>query len=463
MKLYPHQEIFMDKIRKAMRSHKRIFMQAPTGYGKSTLISYMFKSIFEKGKIAWFVIHRVELREQVEEILKKADVPYGLIIAGEDYDPTKNIQICMVQSLKNRIKFMKTPDLVFFDEAHLSCSPTYKKVLEFIPNTFIIGGSATPRRTDRRPLKEMYETLICSEDVRWLIDNNFLSKYKLYRPSNINLSGVHIKRGDYDQVELAETLDKSSIMGDSLEHYISLARGKKFLIFDYSVKASKRSAELFTAAGFPCVHVDADTPKKERRDALARFRGGELVGLSNYALFCEGVDIPDIECVILKRPTKSIIVYRQSVGRGMRKTRDDKVLIILDHASASVENGFPDEPIEWSLEGKTKKSERILTSKTCPGCFEALLHIPTCKDCGWAFCPGCGHLFAKIERKMKFVEGTLQEVDTTIPRLQKPNYPVHWFKNAFTLEDHKKVAEQHGKKPGWGWYVWKDRKKRKAI
>lgn len=457
-KLYPHQEVFMDKIRALLKKFKRIVMVAPTGYGKSTLITEMFKGIYERGHDAWFVIHRVELREQVEKILQKANIPYGLIIAGTKYDPTKKIQICMAMTLVNRIGMMKKPKLVFLDEAHISCSNTYKKILAQLPDSYIIGGTATPRRTDRRPMRELYQEMICSEDTHWLIENGYLSKYKLYRPSVIDISGVHMQGGDYNKKELATALDKSTITGDALEHYIKLAKGKKFIIFDYSVEASHDTAKLFTDAGFPCEHVDGETPKEQRKLALERFRNGDLAGLSNYGLFCEGVDIPDIECVIQKRPTKSIIIWRQSVGRGLRKTHDDKCLIILDHAGNSLEHGLPDASVEWSLDGRAKKSESVPPTRTCGNCFVVM-------SISVSLCPECGYQNPTNSRKMSvdYKEGELVEAEQVHAPLEPPTYPEIWFKGAFTLREHKAIAEKHGKKPGWGWYVWKDRKKRKAL
>lgn len=449
MKLYPHQDKFIGNIRAALKLHRKVLMVAPTGFGKSTLISEMFKGIFAKGKIAWFVIHRVELREQVEKILKAADIPYGLVIAGNEYDPSKNIQICMVQTLKNRIGLMKQPNLVFFDEAHISCSATYLNILKLLPHAYIIGGTATARRTDRRPLREIYDTMVVSEDTRWLIDNGYLSKYKIFRPPLPKTDKIKVRGDDYDKVELARALDGTSITGDSLQHYQDHARDKKFIIFDYSVKASREGAELFTAAGFPCRHVDADTPKKERKEILDSFRRGELMGLSNYSLFCEGVDIPDIECVILKRPTKSIIVYRQSIGRGLRKTNDDKTLIILDHANASKEHGLPDDYVEWTLDGSTKKLQpKITPTRTCSGCY-AVLPIAT------QICPDCGFVFETKEREVNFVDGALVEVDIEQMRIDEARRHRHLdIAQAKSYKDFIEIGKKCGYEKGWAYHAW---------
>lgn len=450
MKLYQHQDRFMAKLRAALKKYRKILAVAPTGFGKSTIIAEMFAAIYEKGNSAWFIIHRVELREQVEKILQRAGVPYGLVVAGVKYDPTKDIQICMAQTLKNRIGLMKKPKLVFLDEAHISCSNTYKKILSHLPDAYVIGGTATPQRTDRKPMGEIYENLVLSEDTRWLIEHGYLSKYKLFRPTKLSLGDVEIKRGDYDQKQLAINLDKSKITGDSLEHYIKLSKGKKFIIFDYSVKASRESAILFTDAGFPCMHVDADTPKDERKSALERFRNGELMGLSNYALFTEGVDIPDIECVILKRPTKSIIVYRQSVGRGLRKTHDEKILTILDHAGASLEHGLPCDEIEWSLDGKKKKTGPGITpTKTCMECFAVV-------RAGAGHCQECGAVFEKIERTIEVVDGALEEVDIIEARKHRKAL----INKAETLKDFQRIARQLNYKSGWAFHEFRRKQQR---
>jgi superfamily II DNA or RNA helicase len=220
-----------------------------------------------------------------------------------------------------------------------------------------------------------------------------------------DLSGVATLAGDYKSGALAAAMDRPAIVGDAIGHYRTLCRGKRAVVFAAGVSNSQNIVAQFNAAGIPAEHVDGSMQSAERDAIVDRFRRGETLILSNADLFGEGFDVPAIEAVILLRPTKSLSLYLQQVGRALRPMAGKDVAIILDHAGNSLRHGLPDDVREWSLEDREKRAKR-----------EALdVPVRQCEECFFVYrpapkCPQCGHAPAVVTRELEQIEGTLEEV-----------------------------------------------------
>ena len=408
MVLRDYQDDLIDRTRVALRTNKRALMVAPTGAGKTAIAAQMLHTLTRKGKTGFFLCHRQEILDQSMEAFAQYEVPFGVISAGFTPDPRKPIQLCSIDTLRARISRgarVPVPDLLIIDEAHHSVAGGWALVKKYFAAAAQIGLTATPRRLDNRGLRDQFDVMVEGPTVAELIEGGFLSKYRPFIPSTADLSKVGTSMGDYIKSESVAAMDKPSITGDAISHYLRHARDKRALAFCVSIAHSKHVVDQFREAGVEAWHIDGDTNRGERREALLAFRRGEIKVISNVDLIAEGFNCPGAEVAILLRPTKSLALYRQQVGRCLRPADGKGAAVILDHSGNLMRHGFPDDDIEWSLDGepKKKKAEAEVAVKTCPKCLFA-------HHAGRPRCPNCGFAYEKAGREVDQVEGVLDEV-----------------------------------------------------
>ncbi len=208
------------------------------------------------------------------------------------------------------------PDLIITDENHHSLAATYKKIYRAFLQAKRLGVTATPERLDGSGLKDVNDILIEGVNAQWLMEHDYLSPYDYYAP-NIRLPKFHIRQGDFDLAEMNGYFRQHlpQIYGDVLAHYRRLADGKQAICYLSGVEVSRQTAALFTESGIPSAHIDGGTPKEERDRLIHAFRTGRIRILCNVDIISEGFDVPDCECVILLRPTKSLTLYIQQSMR----------------------------------------------------------------------------------------------------------------------------------------------------
>lgn len=405
MELRPYQLSLIEQARNLMKQGERsILLQAPTGAGKTLLTAHMLHTAATKGLRSWFVVHRRELIEQSSRAFKLEGLRHGIISAGYWPSATENVQIAGIGTLARRYSQYPVPALIVWDECHHVAAGSWSKIFGAFPNAYHIGLTATPQRLDGQGLSRYFKKMIHGPSISWLIENKFLSPYKLYAPATIDLSNVHKRMGDYDRVELSTAMDKPRITGSAVEHYKKYAAGKRAIVFAVSIAHSKHIVEEFIKEGFNAAHIDGQTPPEDRARTIGSFVAGNIQVLSNVELFGEGFDVPGIEVVILLRPTQSTGLYLQQVGRSLRTAEGKSFAVILDHVGNCERFGLPDQAREWSLEGREKgKGEFVSPVKVCQMCFGAQKPAPKCIF--------CGYIFPIISREVEQVSGTLKEVD----------------------------------------------------
>lgn len=247
--------------------------------------------------------------------------------------------------------------------------------------------------------------MIEGPSVPWLIQNKFLSPYKLYAPDTVNLEGVRRQMGDYARGELSTAVDKPKITGSAVEHYKKYAMGKRAIVFAVSVEHSKHIVEQFLKEGINAKHVDGGTERTAREQAIREFAAGTIQILSNVELFGEGFDVPAMEAAILLRPTESLGLYLQQVGRSLRPNPGKDCAIILDHVGNCGRHGLPDEDRAWSLQGRDRTAKGASVAvRICPACFGA-------QRPGQTLCIFCGAMFPPKPREVEQVAGALREID----------------------------------------------------
>lgn len=414
--LRPYQEKMVDDARSALRSNKRILLQGPTGCGKTAITVFMMSRAAEQGKKAMFIVHQNELLSQTSRALWKQKLEHGMIASGRVISQLP-VQVASVQTLVNRLPLVIKPDLIIIDEAHRSAASTYQKVLEYYPNAMVIGLTATPQRTDGKGLNDLFNGIVTGPTIKKLMDAGFLCKYEIFAPAiAADFSTVKTTAGDYNKGQLAEALDKPTITGDAVRHYKQLANGKRCVVMCATIKHAEHVAERYNDAGIPAVSIDGGMTNAEREAVLQRFAAGEILVITNVQLLIEGVDVPSIEVIQWLRPTKSLIVFLQGIGRGLRPSPGKEKLIILDHVENWRRHGLPCDDREWSLEGKKKGKRKTKDD-------EPDVNIQQCNKCFAVFLPGpdkCPHCGAPIEqrkpREIQEQEGELERIDLAAVR-----------------------------------------------
>lgn len=417
----------------AIRVHKRVLLQCPTGGGKTVISGKMIHGSVGHNWRVMFLCHRTELVDQTSKTMLKLGVDHSFVANGYPANYRSPVLVCMVQTLCNRVDKVAAPNIIFIDEAHHAVSSQYRKVLEAYPNALVVGLTATPERLDGRGLDDIFNALVPGPSTRWLMDEGYLSDYRLWSHAPPSMEAVKLKGGDYDQKSLGEVMNDAKLVGDMVEHYLELCPGERGVAFCVDVEHAINTRDAFQAAGVRAEELDGTAPKDVRTRTIRAFREGEIDVLTSVDLFGEGFDLPEMSVAILGRPTKSLALALQQVGRTFRtvyadgydiETREGRLAAIangpkpfayiLDHAGnfgPGRPHGMPDDVRDWTLEGrkKTAKAGGGPAPKVCSKCFGA-------SPSGTKVCRYCGFTFILTPREIEIEEGQLQEIQRETAR-----------------------------------------------
>jgi len=438
MELRPYQNDLIEKARQTYREGaKAPCIVLPCGGGKSVIVAEVAKSAAEKGNRILFLVHR---RELVDQIVKTFSW-WGV-----------NMKLCdvmMVQTASRRVHKLDPPALIITDENHHSKAATYRKIYDFFPAARRLGVTATPIRLDGSGLGDVNDRLVEGVSARWLIENHYLAPYDYYAPSIVDLTGISIRHGEYETRSLEKLMIRNGVFGDTIKYYRQLASGKQAVCYCVSVEHSVTMAEEFTIAGISAAHIDGSTPKQERDSIINRFRSGEIQILCNVDLISEGFDVPDCECAILLRPTRSLTLYIQQSMRCMRY-KPGKRAVIIDHVGNYARFGMPDADRKWSLESRKQTKEQVsseeeVNARQCPECFYTFAP----QSIGRTVCPACGYIFPKKERKLEQNDtAKLEKITGFVLKYDTPD-------QCRSMQELQIYAKAHGYKPGYAYYKGK--------
>ena len=437
--LRPYQDTAVNALRAAFADCARapLFVLS-TGGGKTVIFCYIAHNAAAFGTRVTICVHRRELLRQTSAALKGMEVPHGLIAPGERATADL-IQVASVQTLVRR-KSLQAPDLIIYDEGHHATAGTWEKITARYPGARILGVTATPCRMDGRGLGHVYDRLIEGPSMQELIDGGYLVEPEVWAPGTVDLSGVRTRMGDFKRDELNAAMDKRQITGDVVKHYGRHCDRKPTIAFCVSVAHAEHVAEEFRQAGYCAASVDGTMDRATRDDRISSLGDGRLDVLTSCDLISEGLDIPVVEAAILLRPTKSLGLYMQQVGRCLRPAPGKTKAVILDHVGNVVRHkGFPQTPRQWSLDRGVVKDEK--DGQELRVCHECHLIHP------WAeACPNCGFVYPTpepVDATPEQVAGELRKLDPE--EFERLNY------EANSLKDMHKLCKEKGYKPGWAW------------
>jgi DNA repair protein RadD len=402
MNLYDFQIKLVEEIEaKIDAGVRRIIVVLPTGGGKTVVAGELVRRAVAKFQRVVFIAHRDELLTQARRSLARFGIQAGIIKSGRDKDlrPQSLVQICGIQTLHTRAMRLKTielppADIVIVDEGHHGRARTYEQIIAAYPDAIVIGLTATPCRTDGKGLGNIFDCIVDGPQLAELIDQKYLVPARLFTTPPPDLRDVEVaSTGDYVVSQLAERMNTNVLTGDAVEHWLRHAQRRRTAVFAVDVAHSVDLTREFVRSGVRAEHLDGNTEQAEREAILSRLASGETEVVCNCAVLTEGFDLPDLGCIVLVRPTKSLLLYRQMIGRGFRTAPEKTDCIILDHAGAVRRHGLPTDPIEWSLHTDKRATNRGHEKRKaeygddpfceCTACGHLRMRGQACSNCGW--------------------------------------------------------------------------------
>ncbi len=393
--LYDYQQIVVDKILNAIsKGITKILAQLPTRAGKSLVASDIIEKYKAMGKSVWFMCHTTVLVTQMSEELSTHEIDHGIIKSGFKL-LRKPIQIISKDTLINAWPKMKQfqkwpdPDVIFIDECHLAKGKTYEDIIKQFPGAILIGLTATPIRLDGKGLNGLFDKLIIGPSIKELQLKERLCPVDSFR-SDFDMDDVKTtSSGDYSEKEILKKVDKPKIIADIVSHWEEHALNRKTLTFCASIGHGQHLADAFNLQGYPSVCVSSKDKPDEIKRKLDLYYAGKYINLISVNLFIMGFTVKDCDCIIQARPTQSLMIYLQTVGRGMVYL-PGKRLINLDCVDNYSRHGSPEMDREWTLAGKNKKKQE--EPSLIKQCYECLYPV----DRNQMTCPSCGFEFEEL-------------------------------------------------------------------
>lgn len=462
-KLRPYQSETIANILDSMRhGNKRIIVQQPPRTGKTVIMADIARRATGKGNRVMFLIHRKEVLDQAIETFKADGVDMSLATMG------------MVQTLTRQVARLPAPQLILVDEAHHAIAKSYQRILKAFPDAYVLLFTATPVRTGHEQLDKITDAIIPGKSIKWLTDQGYLAPFRYFSMPDIDT--VKLKKsstGDYTIGSMDEAIDKA-VYGDVIEQYNLHAKGMQAVCYSYSVASAKMLADRFNEAGISAVEVDGETPEERRDELVQRFRDQKIKVMVNVNLFTEGIDLPNVDCVIMVRPTQSLALYLQFAMRCLNP-RKGKEAVIIDHVENWKRFGTPSADRDWEqaivTSKKRKKADPTPPTVQCNQC----MMVWELKDLINGCCPECGFKITKDRKPVEVVKTNLVEIDQETENARyEADHRVGMAKQIIgnrlmqavadktvgqlsSVEELKAYGKLHGFKPGWAWYQAKIR------
>lgn len=388
--LRPYQSKNVDEILGCFqRGVNRTLYVLPTGGGKTEVASEIIKTFHGEGWPVVMTVHRRELLSQSIKALRRKGIEARPVDADHAPDPLAPVHVASIDTLKARkgrlADWLRSARLVIPDEAHHCVAPGWQGVIEAMTGAQALGLTATPFRGDGKPLGDLFDEAVRGPSVAELTAAGFLCPAEVWAPvMNLDLSGVKISRGDYVQSDLDRVMDNDAITRMAMDQYSARMPGKPAIAFCVSVDHAKHVADAFARlGGWNAVSVDGSMSTEERDAAIRGLADGRIQVLTSCMIVSEGTDIPVVAGAIKLRPTKSMLLYRQQVGRVLRPSAGKSHACVIDLADNVKLHGMPDADLDWSLRHGLVPTAR--PTIRCPACHRRFAAGPKCPSCGRQF------------------------------------------------------------------------------
>ena len=371
IKLFDYQEDMKERIEKALRLHRSVMAQMPTGTGKTYLLTAVIDSFVSNNPMekVWIVAHRRELVSQIDETVRK----FHSYSASNTSTLLSSVKAVSIQWLsKHYDEIEEEPGMIVIDEAHHALAKTYKGMWDRFPKAKFLGLTATPCRLNGKGFTDLFDVLVQSWSVPEFISKGRLATYDFVSIKSDGVTQRLIdslqKRGadgDYQNKEMDMLLNKKPSIERLYQSLEEFGKDRKGIVYAINISHAQKITKLYQENGVKAIAIDSKTPATERQQDIEAFKKGDIQVLVNVDIFSEGFDCPDVEFVQLARPTLSLAKYLQMVGRGLRVAKGKKNCVIIDNVGLYRVFGLPSQVWNWNamFEGKLKVGKRKETPK----------------------------------------------------------------------------------------------------
>ena len=371
IKLFDYQEDMKERIEKALRLHRSVMAQMPTGTGKTYLLTAVIDSFVSNNPMekVWIVAHRRELVSQIDETVRK----FHSFSASNTSSLLSSVKAMSIQWLMRHYdKIEEEPGMIVIDEAHHALAKTYKEMWERFPKAKFLGLTATPCRLNGKGFTDLFDVLVQSWDVPEFISMGRLATYDFVSIKSDGVTQRLIdslqKRGadgDYQNKEMDMLLNKKPSIERLYQSLEEFGKDRKGIVYAINISHAQKITKLYQEHGVKAIAIDSKTPAAERQQDIEAFKKGDIQVLVNVDIFSEGFDCPDVEFVQLARPTLSLAKYLQMVGRGLRVAKGKKNCVIIDNVGLYRVFGLPSQVWNWNatFEGRLRYSRKKETPK----------------------------------------------------------------------------------------------------
>lgn len=446
---YQHEQIHL--LRQGIVDKLLIQMlMSPTGSGKTEVAKTIMYGAYTKGRKTYFIVDSLKLLDQTIRRLSKQ---MGVGVVQGDHiltDYSKPIQIISVQTLRTRLDLLlrnHPPELVIIDEAHV-LHQAHLTLIDWCRSNGVpvIGLSATPFR---KGLGKVFDQLVANITIEELTERGFLVPAVCYAPHIPSMKGVKTNAdGDWVEDELAKVMGDAKIVGDVVEHWKELGEDRQTLVFACNVKHARQLAAAFFKAGVMAAHIDGYMPPDESNEVLRLYEERKIRVLISVGMIAKGFDSPQTSCLVIARPTRSLMLHYQILGRGLRICPETGKTdcIIIDHSGNLLLNGKPTDPMPDTLdmgEGDNpdrarQRNESEPKEHPCQQC--SYLHIGS-------ICPKCGHRL-EVAQGITTANGKLVPLEDR-KKIISPNHKTEVYEQLLGY------AQEHNKKAGWAYYAYR--------
>lgn len=347
---YPYQQEILDKLEaeRTIRNNYKNLIVAATGTGKTIISALDYKRhcrTNSKPKLL-FVAHRKEILEQSIKTFRMVlrDANFGDLFVGDTSPQSFEHLFVSVQTFnaKSLEKHLTADfyDYIIIDEVHHAPAETYKNILGHFTPKFLLGLTATPERMDGKSIMPYFNNKITAEiRLPEAIERKLLCPFQYFGVTdNIDLSNLRWERGGYNREELskiytrqdAEAITRASLIVQAVDKYVTDINEVKGLGFGVSKEHARFMADYFNKCNIPSLCLTGDSPKEERDSAKLKLTNGDLRFIFVVDLYNEGVDIVDVNTILFLRPTESLTIFLQQLGRGLRLADGKECLTVLD-------------------------------------------------------------------------------------------------------------------------------------
>lgn len=444
-----YQASLLREVEAGLEESSRVLMVLPTGGGKTKIACEVVKTWLARGRKVLWLCHRRELAEQAMASLALLSLSPQRLGVGKR-QKLRRLVVSTIQ-LWSRAYAVEAwrPDFVVCDEAHHVPARSWLTALEEARPEGVLGMTATPQRVDGRGLGAAFEVLVEGPSVKALVKDGWLARPRVWVPYTPDLTGVRKQAGDWVRSGVERVMRQRTVMGDIVRHYSDRLSGRRAIAFCATVRHANELAVELADFGIPAAALSAKTRRQDREGILQGLKEGSLHVVCSCDVISEGIDIPAVDGAILARPTASLSVFLQQVGRALRPSGgpgSGGEAIILDHAGNSLRHGLPLDDREWVLDSTETRRASPAAVRVCQDCLAAYRSTLTrCPECGAAAPP------PKVRKPVSIRDSEMRELSGLDPheRTLRTMPLKEALRLCRTPDSVRELGRLRGYRPGW--------------